>query len=83
MPNLYIEVFEHLGIELLIRQKVFYVCPKNTISKYKTASACVVYYFVDCVIKYAVKISIFTFPWVSLVCQVFTMGLKSLLISTI
>ena len=24
MPNLYIEVFEHLGIELLIRQKMFY-----------------------------------------------------------
>ena len=56
---------------------------KIPISKNKTASACVVYYFVDCAIKYAVKISIFTFPWVSLVCQVFTMGLKSLLISTI
>jgi hypothetical protein len=57
---------------------------KIPVSKNKTASACVVlYHFVDCAIKYAVKISIFTFPWVSLVRQVFTTGLKSLLISTI
>jgi hypothetical protein len=50
-PNLHIEVFENLGIELLneiklIRQKMLYACPKNTCFKEENGAQALVSYII-------------------------------------